>query len=149
MFAVNNNQVAAYQRIGVETGVGSADPHKLIVMLFEGARLAVAEATLFMQQKETALKGKAVSKAIMIIDHGLKASLDIKAGGELAEQLAALYDYMTNRLSVANLHNDPRILEEIDHLLADLQSAWNAIGNTPNTAPDSAQSDKRLGLIKA
>jgi flagellar secretion chaperone FliS len=149
MFAVKNNPIAAYQRVGVETGVGSADPHKLIVMLFEGARLAVAEAALFMQQKEIAMKGKSISKAIMIIDHGLKASLDIKAGGEMAEQLAALYDYMTHRLSVANLHNDVRILEEIDHLLADLQSAWNAIGTTQSAPTDNAQSDKRLGLIKA
>src|SRR3972149_6256425 len=137
MFAAMNNPVSAYQRVGVETGVEAADPHKLILMLFEGARLALAEARLHMQRNETAARGGAISKAIMIIDHGLKASLDVEAGGEMAEKLYALYDYMTNRLLIANLRNELKALEEVGRLLAELQGAWEAIGK-PNVAGAAA-----------
>ena len=128
MYSVTNNAISAYQRIGVETGVESADPHKLILMLFEGAQEAVARAKMHMQLNEIAEKGQMISKAIMIIDHGLKASLDRNAGGDLALKLEALYDYMTNRLLIANLQNNSEILTEVNGLLAELYGAWKAIG---------------------
>ena len=137
MYAAARHAVNAYSRVGTETGVMTADPHKLILMLFEGARLAVAEAKLHMQRNETAAKGEVISKAIMIIDHGLKASLDVEAGGEMAEKLYALYDYMANRLLIANLRNEFKALEEVDRLLAELHGAWEAIGN-PNVADAAA-----------
>ncbi|MEK6736457.1 MAG: flagellar export chaperone FliS [Pseudomonadota bacterium] len=128
MYSVTNNAIAAYQRIGVETGVESADPHKLILMLFEGAQEAIARAKMHMQLNEVAEKGQMISKAIMIIDHGLKASLDKNAGRDLALKLEALYDYMSNRLLIANLQNSPEILTEVNGLLAELHGAWKAIG---------------------
>ena len=136
MYSAARHAVNAYSRVGTETGVIAANPHKLILMLFEGARLAVAEAKLHMQRNETAAKGAVISKAIMIIDQGLKASLDVNAGGELAEKLYALYDYMTSRLLVANLRNEIKALEEVDSLLAELQGAWEAIrdASTPGAA---------------
>ena len=137
MNAFSKRAVTAYARIGNETGVMTANPHKLILMLFDGARLAIAEAKLHMQRNETAAKGAAISKAIMIIDHGLKASLDVEAGGDMAEKLYALYEYMTNRLLIANLRNEPKALEEVGRLLAELQGAWEAIGK-PNIAMTSA-----------
>lgn len=131
MFATMGNPVSAYQRVGVETGVDAADPHKLVLMLFDGAMLAVSGASLHMQRNEIAKKGEAVSKAINIIANGLKASLDTQAGGELAERLAALYDYMCARLLHANLHNQPAVLDEVSHLLAELKGAWEQIGSKP------------------
>ena len=141
MHAAARHAVNAYSRIGAETGVMTADPHKLVLMLFEGARLAIAEARLHMQRNEIAAKGEAISKAIMIIDHGLKASLDVEAGGEMAEKLYALYEYMTNRLLIANLRNELKALEEVGRLLAELHGAWEAI-KAPNAAaatPDQRQ----------
>ncbi len=133
MFATMHNPKAAYDRVGIETGVETADPHKLILMLFEGALLAVASASLHMKRNENAgdlaRKGEAVSKAINIITNGLKASLDQEAGGELSARLAALYDYMGERLLQANLHNQPAILDEVSHLLAELKDAWAQIGS--------------------
>src|SRR5689334_21862705 len=100
-----NNAISAYQRIGVETSIESADSHRLILILFEGAQEALTKARLHMQHKEIAEKGQMISKAIMIIDHGLKASLNMNAGGDLAIKLMLLYDYMTHRLLVANIQN--------------------------------------------
>jgi flagellar protein FliS len=135
MFAVMHNPKAAYNKVGIETGIDTADPHKLVLMLFEGAMLAVASASLHMQRREgtqdIARKGKAISKAINIITNGLKASLDQEAGGEMAGKLGALYDYMSARLLHANLHDQPAVLDEVSHLLAELKGAWEQIGNKP------------------
>ncbi|MDC8444893.1 MAG: flagellar export chaperone FliS [Nitrosomonas sp.] len=131
MYAAMNNPISTYQRVGVETGVESANPHKLILMLFEGAREALAKAKLHIRHNEIAKKGEILSKAIMIIDHGLKASLDMRAGGELAQHLLALYDYMTNRLLIANLKNDIEIIDEVSRLLGELYDAWKAIEPSP------------------
>lgn len=135
MFAVMHNPTAAYSKAGVEAKVETADPHKLILMLFEGALLAVASASLHMKRKggvdDVARKGEAISKAINIITNGLKASLDYEAGGELAGKLGALYDYMSARLLYANMHDQPAVLDEVGHLLAELKDAWEQIGNKP------------------
>jgi flagellar protein FliS len=131
MFASSHRALKAYSEVGVETGVAAANPHKLILMLFEGAMLAVASAKMHMQRKEIAQRGVAISKAIMIIDSGLKASLDMNSGGQMAERLSALYDYMLGRLLYVTTHNRAEPLDEVSHLLAELNSAWAAIGSAP------------------
>ena len=131
--------VNAYVRVGMETAVPSAEPQKLILMLFEGAMLAVADAKLHMQRGAIAAKGESISKAIMIINGGLKASLDVKAGGEIVESLALLYQYMCDRLLRANLNNDLNVLDEVTRLLGELSGAWAAIGKQqPVAAPAPA-----------
>jgi flagellar secretion chaperone FliS len=125
MFA--QRSVAAYAKVGMETSVATADPHKLTLMLFDGALLCVCSAKQHMIRNEIAPKGENVSKAINIIANGLKASLDMGAGGELAERLAALYDYMCERLLFANMKNNPTVLEEVHNLLAELKEAWEQI----------------------
>ncbi|MES2153170.1 MAG: flagellar export chaperone FliS [Pseudomonadota bacterium] len=131
MFGSKQSGVNAYAKVGIETGVTSASPHKLIVMLFDGAMVSVSSAILHMKAGNIPEKGAAISKAIMIIDSGLRAALDRKAGGEIAEGLDALYEYMGARLLQANLKNQVEILEEVQRLLSELRGAWNAIGNTP------------------
>ena len=119
--------VKAYAKVGVESGVIAADPHKLILMLFQGALLSIASAKHQMIRNEIAAKGKSISQAISIIDDGLKASLDKKVGGELAQNLASLYDYMVTRLLAANLKNDVTILAEVSALLTEIMGAWEQI----------------------
>lgn len=131
MFSSFNNSAKAYSKISLETDVLSADPHKLTLMLFDGALLAISTATLHMQQKNIAEKGLAISQAINIITNGLKASLDLEAGGELAERLFALYDYMCTRLLYANLKNNQADLDEVTRLLNEIKSAWEEIGKDP------------------
>lgn len=128
MFGSMNNPAAAYAKVGIDTGVTTADPHKLILMLFDGALLSVSSASLHMQRNETAAKGQAISKAVDIMANGLKVSLDFDAGGELAQRLGALYDYMCTRLFHANLKNDAPALDEVGRLLTELKGAWEEIG---------------------
>jgi len=137
MFGTKQFGVNAYAKVGVETGVASASPHQLIVMLFDGAMRSIGAAIVNMKANNIAAKGEAISKAILIIDSGLRASLDKKAGGEIAESLDALYEYMGTRLLQANLKNDVTILEEVQRLLGDLRSAWNAIENSPAVQPQA------------
>jgi flagellar protein FliS len=129
MFGSSKTGANAYAKVGLETGVVAASPHKLILMLLEGAMTAITNAAVHMQAREIEKKGNAISKAIMIIENGMRASLDKNAGGEIAISLDSLYDYMGRRLMIANLNNDPAILKEVHGLLADIKSAWDEIGN--------------------
>lgn len=138
MFATLNNPAAAYSKAGIETQSETASPHELVIMLYEGALSAIASATYLMRNGDTAGKGAAISKAIEIIDNGLKACLDYKAGGAIAERLGALYEYMSNRLLHANLRNDIAALEEISGLLRELKGAWQEIRSDSSAVSKTA-----------
>lgn len=122
----------AYAKVGVETGVMSASPHQLIVMLFDGAKMAIRTARLHMSNGNIAEKGKAIGRALDIITQGLMAGLDREKGGEIAENLAMLYDYIGRLLLQASLHNDVDRLDEAERLLSEIDSAWREIGSTAN-----------------
>ncbi|MCX4164796.1 MULTISPECIES: flagellar export chaperone FliS [Paraburkholderia] len=138
MFSPGHSGANAYARVGVETGVMGASPHRLIVMLYQGARKAIALARLHLQQGNVAARGEAIGKAIQIVASGLQPSLNIDAGGEIAERLDGLYGYMTRRLLEANLKQSEAMLIEVDGLLATLEDAW--IGIAPEVARMAAQS---------
>jgi flagellar secretion chaperone FliS len=131
MFTSSLKPTDAYQRVNIETGLDGASPHKLILMLYDGAILAVNQASLAMADKNIPKKGKDISRALDIITNGLQNSLNHEVGGELTERLNALYDYMCNRLLFANLKNDQAALKEVGHLLGELRSAWEEIANDP------------------
>lgn len=133
-----NPGARAYARVGIESAVMSATPQQLLTMLFDGAKAAIGMARHHMAQRDIVAKGNAISKAVSIIDSGLKASLDAEAGGsagaELAANLAALYDYINQRLLFANLHNDPAMLDEAERLLENIASAWREISSVQKVA---------------
>jgi flagellar secretion chaperone FliS len=118
----------AYARVGVQTGVMGASPHRLIAMLYQGARQAIAQARMFLQQNNVSARGVAISKAINIIGSGLQPALNKEAGGAIAHRLDALYSYMSRRLLEANANQDETMLVEVDNLLATLEEAWVGIG---------------------
>ena len=134
MFGHARNAISAYQKAGVEAAVEVADPHRLILLLFEGAQAAVGAARAAITQKQIAAKGESISKAIDIISNGLKASLDEEKGGALAGRLGSLYDYMVLRLLQANLKNDDKALEEVAGLISELHSAWREISPAKQAA---------------
>ncbi|MDQ2819187.1 MAG: flagellar export chaperone FliS [Pseudomonadota bacterium] len=142
MFGTMQRGVNAYAKVGLETNISSASPHALIVMLYDGALVAVLKALAHMKSGNIAEKGKAVSHAIAIIDNGLRASLDREAGGQIAMSLDSLYDYMSRQLLTANMQNKPEMLEEVHRLLSDLRGAWNTIGTTPAAAPQQQEANR-------
>jgi flagellar protein FliS len=124
----------------VDSGVRQGDPHQLILMLYDGVLAAIHEARGHLAAKRVAAKGAAIGKAVRIVDEGLKASLDTRAGGQLAFRLLDLYDYAVMRLLQANLRNDETALTEIAGLLGNLREAWSQIrpGAVPQSATNSA-----------
>ena len=135
MFTSLSNPLKAYEDVGLETAVASANPHKLILMLFDGAKQAIANAKMGIEMNDIPKKGLAISKAIDIILNGLRASINLEQGGKLSEDLYALYEYMGRRLLHANMHNDLAALQEVSTLLGEIHSAWQEIGHEVNTPP--------------
>ncbi|MDP3088714.1 MAG: flagellar export chaperone FliS [Methylotenera sp.] len=129
MFGSNQHGVNVYAKISEETGVLAASPVKLTILLYEGAINACRGAVIHMQNKNITNKSAMFTKAILIIESGLRLSLDKKAGGEIAVSLDALYGYMSHRLTQANIRNQPELVIEVIKLLTELKSAWEAIEN--------------------
>jgi flagellar protein FliS len=127
MYSPGNFGANSYARVGLETSVNSASPHELVALLFQGARRAVRMGRMHMQNGNIAEKGKLLSHAILIIGGGLQQGLNLEQGGDLAQRLHALYDYMTRRLLEANLQNSPALLDEVDGLLATIEDGWTGI----------------------
>ncbi|MEN4974118.1 flagellar export chaperone FliS [Pantoea eucalypti] len=121
----------AYAKIGVESAVMSATQQQLVGMLFDGALSALIRARLFMQDGNIEGKGSSISKAINIIEAGLKEGLAENRGDELADNLLDLYNYMTRRLLHANLHNDVAAVEEVEGLLRNIADAWKEVVQSP------------------
>lgn len=134
MFGMMHSPAQSYAKVGVDVAIETSDPHRLVLMLFDGATAAVSLARVHMVAGDIPQKGAAISKAIDLISSGLKASLDMESGGELAERLAALYDYMAQRLLFANLKNSSAALDEVAELLTSLRDAWAQIAPAQSAA---------------
>src|SRR5262245_663758 len=97
-------KLAAYNSVSAHGGVAAADPHRLIVMLMDGALERITTARGCMARGETAEKARLLNRAISIVAE-LRSSLDMKAGGQIAMNLNELYDYMCRRLLQATSEN--------------------------------------------
>ena len=124
-----------YQQVGVETQLAGASPHHLVTMLFDGYMEAVAQARGAMRAGQIEIKGRAISRALGIVQEGLRAGLDLKVGGSLARDLDDLYAYVAGRLTLANVRNDEALLDECQRLVQPLREAWASIAPVANAAP--------------
>lgn len=115
-----------YQKVNNQSKAAFASPHRLIQMLMEGALEKIKKAKGYMRQKEIQKKGEYIGWSISIIE-GLRVSLDFEKGGEISQNLNALYDYMERRLSMANAENSEAMLEEVYNLLSEIKEGWDAI----------------------
>ncbi|MGF1547923.1 MAG: flagellar export chaperone FliS [Thiotrichales bacterium] len=115
----------AYQQVGNYSNALASDPHKLVDMLYGGALEKIARAKGHLARNEIAAKGRCITQAIDIVVE-LKAGLR-PAGGEISQNLDALYDYMQRRLFEANRTSDVTLLEEVAGLIDGLRGAWNNI----------------------
>lgn len=126
-----------YQQTGVSSAVLDASPHQLVALMLAGARKRAQLAAACLERGDMARKAIAINEASAIIA-GLNSTLDMKAGGDIAAGLEALYDYAQRRLVVANANNDAAPLLEIDDLLGDIESAWLAIDPDSDTSTAGA-----------
>ncbi|EGQ5282391.1 flagellar export chaperone FliS [Enterobacter hormaechei] len=127
----------AYAKIEVESAVMSASQQQLVIMLFDGALSALVRARLFLADGNIAAKGLALSKAINIIENGLKVGLVENNGDELTQNLIALYAYMVRRLLHANVNNDASAIEEVETLLRNIADGWKEVAGTPQLMQDA------------
>ena len=125
-FPPNASKLAAYRSTSAHAGVAAADPHRLVVMLMDGALERIATARGIMSHGGGAEKAQLLHRAVAIIDE-LRNSLNFKAGGEVSTNLDALYEYMCTRLMQASAANKPEWLDEVSRLLGEVRAAWLAM----------------------
>ena len=122
-FPPNAASLAAYRSTAAHAGVDAADPHRLVVMMMDGALERIAAASGLMKHGGGAEKAQLLHRAVAIIDE-LRNGLNFQAGGAIATNLDALYEYMCQRLMQANAQNKPEWLDEVSRLLGEIRSAW-------------------------
>jgi flagellar protein FliS len=115
-----------YKQVSVSSQVFEASPHRLIQMLMEGGLERLAQAQGAMARGQASTKGELISKAIGIVG-GLREGLDMSKGGDVAQNLDRVYEYMIARMLEANKSNDPTPLVEVSGLLREVKSGWDAI----------------------
>lgn len=117
-----------YHKVQTDTDLDTASPHRLVAMLFEGFFDACSQARGYIRAGNIEQKCRSLARAARIVDEGLKAPLNLEAGGELAKDLRDLYAYVSVRLTHANLQNDDAAVDECQRLLRPVQLAWKEIG---------------------
>jgi len=125
--SVNARAAAAYRRIAAVTSVDAASPHDLVGLLFDALLRNINTAQGALERQDIAAKGEAISKAVRILEEGLKAGLNLAEGGEIAANLNGLYSYSVVRLTHANLHNDVAALDEVRQLMEPIAQSWKSI----------------------
>lgn len=125
MYAANS-AIAQYQRVNNVGSVEGASPHRLILMLMDGALERLIQARGAIERRDIPLKGAMIGKATGIIA-GLQGSLDRNQAPDYVDNLDRLYDYMQRRLLEANLKNDVSLINEVMDLLKTLRSTWQEI----------------------
>jgi flagellar secretion chaperone FliS len=125
-----------YQDVQVDTGVSGASPHRLVDLLFEEFLASCARARGAIRERDVQTKGRAIGRAVRIIEEGLRGGLNMKEGGELARVLQDLYGYVCLRLTQANLNSDDAAIAECIALVQPIHDAWRAIA--PRVSEQSA-----------
>jgi flagellar secretion chaperone FliS len=124
---------AHYRAVSSHGLVAEASPTRLVQIMYEHILAQLVTAQGSMQRisdnlplTDVIAKGKSIGKAVRLINQ-LNATLDMERGREIADNLRSLYEYMLNRLTVANLRNDPRIVAEVIELVRKVKSGWDQI----------------------
>ena len=136
------SKLAAYHTVSVHSGVAMADPHGLVLMLMDACAERLATACGCIERREIARKAKLLHSCVTLIAE-LRGSLNLAAGGPLAENLSNLYDYMMRRLLLANVNSEAASVREVQGLLNDVRSAWLAIGPQVRATPTAGASPPR------
>jgi flagellar secretion chaperone FliS len=124
---------ARYNTVRSHGQVADASPARLVQIMFEHilSNLVTAQGCMGrirdnMPLNEVVIKCKAMSKAMRLIGH-LDATLDMKQGGQISENLHNLYLYMLGRLTTANANNDTRTVSDVANLVRTVKLGWDKI----------------------
>ncbi len=128
------NNISAYNQVNRVGGVTDANPHRLVSMLLEGALGKIATVKGLMIRNDIAKKGEVIGQVIAIVG-GLKVSLNKDAGGDIAQNLDNIYEYIERQLVKANVDGNVSILDEVADLLREIKSGWELIPVEARTAP--------------
>lgn len=128
--SLNRNAANVYKQMGVQSVVDGASPHTLIQLLFDALEASLNAAKGAMQRGDVDEKGRQIGKAVRILEEGLKAALNQEQGGEIAKNLASLYDYSITQITLANLRNDVSLLEAAQNVIAPVAQGWREMGQT-------------------
>jgi len=126
--SVNLNALKQYQSVDLRATIETASPHKLISMLLDGALGSLAKAKGSMERGDIQERTRHLNKASEIVV-GLKGSLDIEQGGEVAANLNALYDYMISGIMTANRNSDVEKVQELMNLMLEIKQGWSEMPN--------------------
>jgi flagellar protein FliS len=114
-------EILAYQ----ENRVTTQTPGRIVVMLYEGAIKFLKQAIREMEAGQFIEKGKSINRAVDIIQE-LDFTLNMEAGGEIAQNLRRLYAFMLERLFQANIRKDVGMIRETIKLLEELNEGWKS-----------------------
>jgi flagellar protein FliS len=131
MFGTAAQASNAYRRLAVESAALGADRHQLISLLFSASLAAIGQARAALARGDIGAKAQASSKAIRLVDEGLKASVD-RAVGDLGEQLYQLYEYCSRRLLQGHLRHEDGAYAEVAALIGEIDGAWRGIAPAGN-----------------
>lgn len=126
--SVNLNALKQYQSVDLRATVETASPHKLISMLLDGVLGSLAKAKGAIERESIEERTQHLNKASEIVV-GLKGSLDLEQGGEVAANLDGLYDYMLRSIMTANRQNDAEKVQEIMDLMLEIKQGWAEMPN--------------------
>lgn len=118
--------IKEYGQVHAHSSVQDVTPHRIIQLLMEGVLEKMSKAKGYLERGQIEEKVNHIEWALSIID-GLRQSLDMEKGGDLARNLDELYDYMQRRLIEANMSNDAGIIEEVSSLMLEVKSAWDTL----------------------
>jgi flagellar protein FliS len=139
MTTLQSRAASAYASVGLESRASSSSGVDLVILLIEGVLDRVKLARAAMAQRDIGQKIKHINRALEIISEGLRAHLDMAAGGEIAVNLDDLYAYCSVRLLHANSRNDLAALDEIGELLTPLLNAWMTVRAGGQAGADNSQ----------
>ncbi len=135
--------MSAYRAVDINTRNVSQDQHELVAMMFDGVIESVTRAKGAIINPDLSTKVSEIARAMRILQEGLRTSLDLDNGGELAQNLANLYDYCVVRLTQANAQNSVEALDEVAGLIKPLADAWRQMrnGTTAQATAEANPSD--------
>jgi flagellar protein FliS len=118
----------AYKKVSVDSQLSEASPHKVIQMLMAGAIERLVQGKAAMEQGNIPVKGERLGKALDIVI-SLRSCLSMDEGGDVAQNLDQLYEFMISQITLANAENNPQAIDDVVDIIREIKSAWDQIPN--------------------